>query len=71
MGGDFENINNDISLSRALSVMMEEDIPAQDDRWSPDGPDDASGGQGGGPDEAREGVHRTNPCTSSQETKER
>eukprot|EP00959_Pyramimonas_sp_CCMP1952_P348113 7291346-Pyramimonas_sp.AAC.1 len=40
MEEDFDNINNDIFLSRALSVMMEEDIPAQDERWSPDGSDE-------------------------------
>eukprot|EP00959_Pyramimonas_sp_CCMP1952_P084910 1775514-Pyramimonas_sp.AAC.1 len=37
---DFDSINNDMSLSRALSVMMEENIPAQDERWSPDGSDE-------------------------------
>eukprot|EP00959_Pyramimonas_sp_CCMP1952_P380070 7962082-Pyramimonas_sp.AAC.1 len=40
MEEDFHSINNDISLSRALSVMIEEGIPAQDERWSPDGSDE-------------------------------
>eukprot|EP00959_Pyramimonas_sp_CCMP1952_P383542 8037382-Pyramimonas_sp.AAC.1 len=57
-----DSINNDISQSRAFSVMMEADILAQDGRWSPDGYPDASGEQDGGSDEAREGIHRTNPC---------
>eukprot|EP00959_Pyramimonas_sp_CCMP1952_P144073 3016139-Pyramimonas_sp.AAC.1 len=32
MEEDLDSINNDISLSRALSAMVEEDIPAQDER---------------------------------------
>eukprot|EP00959_Pyramimonas_sp_CCMP1952_P472937 9500877-Pyramimonas_sp.AAC.1 len=37
MEEDFDNINNEISLSRELSLMVEEDLPAQGERWSPDG----------------------------------
>eukprot|EP00959_Pyramimonas_sp_CCMP1952_P151726 3174678-Pyramimonas_sp.AAC.1 len=40
MEEDFDSINNAISLSRAMSVMIDEDIPAQDERWSPDGSDE-------------------------------
>eukprot|EP00959_Pyramimonas_sp_CCMP1952_P059212 1236399-Pyramimonas_sp.AAC.1 len=35
-----DSINSDISLSRALSAMMDEGIPARDERWSPDGSDE-------------------------------
>eukprot|EP00959_Pyramimonas_sp_CCMP1952_P323640 6773111-Pyramimonas_sp.AAC.1 len=40
MEEDFYSINNAISLSRALSVMLEEDIPAEYERWPPDGSDE-------------------------------
>eukprot|EP00959_Pyramimonas_sp_CCMP1952_P009252 192853-Pyramimonas_sp.AAC.1 len=37
MEENFGSINNDISLSRALSMMLDEDIPARDKSWSPHG----------------------------------
>eukprot|EP00959_Pyramimonas_sp_CCMP1952_P284798 5954005-Pyramimonas_sp.AAC.1 len=40
MEESFDSINNAISLSRVLSVMMDEGIPARDKRWSPDGSDE-------------------------------
>eukprot|EP00959_Pyramimonas_sp_CCMP1952_P289853 6062044-Pyramimonas_sp.AAC.1 len=40
MEEDLDNINHEISLSRELSLLMEEDLPAHGERWSPDGPDE-------------------------------
>eukprot|EP00959_Pyramimonas_sp_CCMP1952_P368400 7716775-Pyramimonas_sp.AAC.1 len=40
MEENFDSINSDISLSRALSVMVDEGIPARDKSWSPYGSDE-------------------------------
>eukprot|EP00959_Pyramimonas_sp_CCMP1952_P197820 4136932-Pyramimonas_sp.AAC.2 len=40
MEEDFDNINDEISLSRELSLAMEEDLPARGKRWSPHGSDE-------------------------------